>query len=158
MLALLINLISSRVKYPFHLYCLHRVVLQWVSWNWENKVTLCFLPPRRNVAPTCSENRGEMLHQEPALPHLSPTSLHLHTGGLLPPYTIPSPNPTPRDEERLWHSMWMPITSPNRRNTIGGIRLLSSPFVLRGRNTNKPQCLFPAYVNWDPFSIAGPGR
>lgn len=41
--------------------------------------------------------------------------------------------------------------SKQEEHTIGGIRLLSNPFVLRGRNTNKPQCLFPAYTNLDPF-------
>lgn len=46
--------------------------------------------------------------------------------------------------------------SKQEEHTIGGIRLLSSPFVLRGRNTNKPQRLFPAYVNRDPFFNSRP--
>lgn len=46
--------------------------------------------------------------------------------------------------------------SKQEEHTIGGRRLLSSPFVLRGRNTNKPQCLFPAYVSRDPFFNSRP--
>lgn len=46
--------------------------------------------------------------------------------------------------------------SKQEEHTIGGSRLLSSPFVLRGRNTNKSPCLFPAYVNRDPFFNSRP--
>lgn len=155
------KLISSRVKHSFHLCCLiQRLFLQLVSWDSVNRVIPCFLPCLTNAAPSSVCHMSE--NERDSASGTSPPppwrwNLHLYTGGGLSPHTIPSPNPTPRDEERLWHSMWMPITSPNRRSTQSvGSACFSNPFVLRGRNTNKPQCLFPAYMNQDPFFNSRP--
>lgn len=109
-----------------------------------------------NIAPSgvcyTSEDRGEMPNQEPALPHPYP-------GGLLPLRIIPSPNPTPRDEERLWHSMWTPITSPNRRNTqLVGSACFLAPLCSGAEIQISLNVFFLLIWTKIRFSIAGPGR